>query len=152
MHVIFSKCLIWQNTKNSVRDRRVRQESMRRQTCRNCFLRLGSDLIAALAKKYARSVTCYTCGTDDSLDVAAGRELAGKLDFPWIQCRISEDNIEETIREIYSQRRYQARSRSPTTFSSSRSAGKPGKVLFSQDRARMSISEGMQIPWICDFI
>ncbi len=61
---------------------------------------LDSGLIAALAKKYARSVTCYTCGTDDSFDIAAGRELAGKLDIPWVQCRISEDNIEETIREM----------------------------------------------------
>ena len=25
---------------------------------------MDSGLVAALAKKYARSVTCYTCGTD----------------------------------------------------------------------------------------
>ncbi len=61
---------------------------------------LDSGLIAALAKKYARSVTCYTCGTGDSFDVAAGKELAEKLDIPWVQCRISEDNIEETICEM----------------------------------------------------
>jgi len=61
---------------------------------------MDSGLLAALAKRYAKSVTCYTCGTDDSFDVAAGRELAAKLDIPWIQCRISEENIEDTIREF----------------------------------------------------
>ena len=32
---------------------------------------MDSGLLAALASKYAKSVTCYTCGTDDSFDVAA---------------------------------------------------------------------------------
>ena len=40
---------------------------------------IDPGLIAALAKKYARSVTCYTCGTDDSFDFAARKELAEKL-------------------------------------------------------------------------
>ena len=53
-----------------------------------------------MASKYAKSVTCYTCGTDDSFDVAAGKELAEKLGLPWVQCRIDEDNIEDTIREM----------------------------------------------------
>lgn len=57
-------------------------------------------MLAAVASKYAKSVTCYTCGTDDSFDVAAGRELAGILGLPWVQCRISEDNIEDTLREF----------------------------------------------------
>ncbi len=61
---------------------------------------MDSGLLAALVSKYARSVTCYTCGTDDSFDVAAGKELAEKLDIPWVQCRISEDDIENTIREF----------------------------------------------------
>ncbi len=61
---------------------------------------LDSGMVAALASKYARSVTCYTCGTDDSFDVAAGRELAEKLGLPWVHCRISEENIENTIREF----------------------------------------------------
>lgn len=63
---------------------------------------MDSGLLAALASKHARSVTCYTCGTDDSFDVAAGRELASMLDLPWVQCRIGEDNIESTIREMIS--------------------------------------------------
>ena len=61
---------------------------------------IDPGLIAALAKKYARSVTCYTCGTDDSFDVAAGRELADKLELPWVHCRISEESIENDIREL----------------------------------------------------
>ncbi len=61
---------------------------------------MDSGLVAALAKKYARSVTCYTCGTDDSFDVAAGKELAEKLGLPWVHCRISPGSIEDDIREL----------------------------------------------------
>ena len=61
---------------------------------------MDSGLLAALASKYAKSVTCYTCGTDDSFDVAAGKELAEKLGLPWVHCRISKDDIESTIREL----------------------------------------------------
>ena len=61
---------------------------------------MDSGLLAALASKYAKSVTCYTCGTDDAFDVAAGKELAEMLDLPWVHCRISENNIEDTIKEL----------------------------------------------------
>ena len=61
---------------------------------------MDSGFVAALAKKYARSVTCYTCGTGDSFDVAAGKELAGLLDIPWVHCRISGETIEDDIREF----------------------------------------------------
>ena len=61
---------------------------------------MDSGLVAALAAKYAKSVTCYTCGTDDSFDVAAGKELAEKLGLPWVHCRIGEDTIENDIREL----------------------------------------------------
>ena len=63
---------------------------------------LDSGLVAAIASKYARSVTCYTCGTDDAFDVRAGKELAEKLGLQWRHCRIGEDNIESTIRELIS--------------------------------------------------
>lgn len=63
---------------------------------------MDSGLVAALASKYARSVTCYTCGTDDSFDVAAGKELAEMLGLPWVQCRITEDTIEDTVRQMIS--------------------------------------------------
>ena len=61
---------------------------------------MDSGLLAALASKYAKSVTCYTCGTDDAFDVAAGTELAEMLNLPWVHCRISDDDIEDTIREL----------------------------------------------------
>ncbi len=61
---------------------------------------MDSGLLAALASRYAKSVTCYTCGTDDAFDVAAGRELAERLGLPWVHCRISKENIEDTIREL----------------------------------------------------
>lgn len=63
---------------------------------------LDSGLVAAIASKYARSVTCYTCGTDDAFDVQTGKELAEKLGLQWRHCRIGEDNIESTIRELIS--------------------------------------------------
>ena len=63
---------------------------------------LDSGLVAAIASKYARSVTCYTCGTDDAFDVRAGKELAEKLGLQWRHCRIGEDNIESTIHELIS--------------------------------------------------
>ncbi len=61
---------------------------------------MDSGLVAALASKYAKSVTCYTCGTDDSFDVAAGKELAEMLGLQWIHCRISQESIEDDIREL----------------------------------------------------
>jgi len=63
---------------------------------------LDSGLVAAIASKYARSVSCYTCATDDAFDVRAGEELAEKLGLQWRHCRIGEDNIESTIRELIS--------------------------------------------------
>ena len=61
---------------------------------------LDSGLVAALASRYAESVTCYTCGTDNAFDVRAGRELAGKLGLPWVHCRIGPSNIESIIADI----------------------------------------------------
>lgn len=61
---------------------------------------MDSGLIAALAAKYARTVTCYTCGTEDSFDVRAGEELAGILDLPWVHCEINDDTIEDDIRGL----------------------------------------------------
>ncbi len=62
---------------------------------------MDSGLIAALASRYARSVTCYTCGTDGSFDVTAGKELAEKLGLPWVHCRISRENIEDTPTPVF---------------------------------------------------
>ena len=78
----------------------VRKASMGKEVAVAFSGGMDSGLVAALAKKYARSVTCYTCGTDDSFDVQAGRELAEKLELPWVHCRIGEDTIEGDIREL----------------------------------------------------
>ena len=78
----------------------VRKASMGKEVAVAFSGGMDSGLVAALAKKYARSVTCYTCGTDDSFDVQAGRELAEKLELPWVHCRISEESIENDIREL----------------------------------------------------
>ena len=40
---------------------------------------LDSGLVAAVASRYAESVTCYTCGTENAFDVKAGMELAEKF-------------------------------------------------------------------------
>ena len=61
---------------------------------------LDSGLIAALAKKYARSVTLYTCGSDGAFDVRAGEELAGRLGLPWKHVRICKETLEDEIRHF----------------------------------------------------
>lgn len=61
---------------------------------------LDSGLAAAIAKKYAKSVTLYTCGTDGSYDVIMAKEMARRLDLPWVHARLSEDNLEDRIRGL----------------------------------------------------
>ena len=61
---------------------------------------LDSGLVAALASRYARSVTCYTCGTDNAFDVRAGRELSKELGLPWVHCRIGPGNIASAIGDL----------------------------------------------------
>ncbi|MGI5964622.1 MAG: asparagine synthase-related protein [Candidatus Methanomethylophilaceae archaeon] len=61
---------------------------------------LDSGLVAAVAEKYAESVHLYTCGTDDSYDVAKAEYLSGKLGLPWTHVPISEDTVEDIIREM----------------------------------------------------
>ena len=61
---------------------------------------LDSGLVAALASRYAESVTLYTCGSEGSFDVVAGRELAGRLGLPWVHLEISVDTVEDEIRRL----------------------------------------------------
>lgn len=63
---------------------------------------LDSGLVSALALRHARSVICYTCGTDNAFDVRAGRELAEELGISWVHCRISKSDIEARVRELIS--------------------------------------------------
>lgn len=61
---------------------------------------LDSGLVAAIAKKYARSVTLYTCGTDKAFDVVMAKDLSERLDLPWVHAAISKRNMEIRIRDF----------------------------------------------------
>jgi asparagine synthase (glutamine-hydrolysing) len=63
---------------------------------------LDSGLVAALAKEYARSVTLYTSGKDNSYDVVMAQEMSEKLGLPWLHIPLNEDNIEARLREMIS--------------------------------------------------
>jgi asparagine synthase (glutamine-hydrolysing) len=63
---------------------------------------LDSGLVAAIAKEYARSVTLYTSGKDQSYDVVMAREMSERLGLPWLHIPITEDNIEARLREMIS--------------------------------------------------
>ena len=45
-----------------------------------CSGGLDSGLVSALAKRYARSVTLYTCGTSNAFDVAMAKDLSEKIE------------------------------------------------------------------------
>ena len=60
---------------------------------------LDSGVVAALAKKYARSVRLYTVGTDDSYDVQAARDMCQHLDMEWEHIVLDEDSLIEGLRE-----------------------------------------------------
>lgn len=63
---------------------------------------LDSGLVSALSMEYANSVTLYTCGTSKAYDVVMARDLAQKLDLPWVHCSISKGTTEPIIREMIS--------------------------------------------------
>ena len=63
---------------------------------------LDSGLVAAIAKDYARSVTLYTSGKDKSYDVVMAQEMSEKLGLPWLHIPLTEDNIEQRLREMIS--------------------------------------------------
>lgn len=61
---------------------------------------LDSGLVSAIAKRYAKSVTLYTCGADGSYDVIMAKDLSEKLELPWVQVQINKENVEDRIREL----------------------------------------------------
>ncbi|MDR1954673.1 MAG: type II toxin-antitoxin system RelB/DinJ family antitoxin [Candidatus Methanoplasma sp.] len=63
---------------------------------------LDSGLMSAIAKKYAKSVHLYTCGTSKAHDVIMARDLSEKLELPWTQAEISKRNVELLIKEMIS--------------------------------------------------
>ena len=66
---------------------------------------LDSGLVAALASRYAGSVRLYTCGTSNAYDVAAARELSGRLGLPWVHVRLTTGNIGPLLTELMSSTR-----------------------------------------------
>ena len=74
---------------------------------------LDSGLVAAVAKDYARSVTLYTSGKEQSYDVVMAQEMSEKLGLPWLHIPITKDNIEARLREMISI----TRTSSPLTLS-----------------------------------
>ena len=74
---------------------------------------LDSGLVAAVAKDYARSVTLYTSGKEQSYDVVMAQEMSEKLGLPWLHIPITKDNIEQRLREMISI----TRTSSPLTLS-----------------------------------
>ena len=65
-----------------------------------CSGGLDSGLISALSKKYADSVTLYTCGTANAFDVAMAKDLSKKLDLPFVHLQITKSSIEDDIRGV----------------------------------------------------
>ena len=63
---------------------------------------LDSGLVAAVAKDYARSVTLYTSGKDQSYDVVMAQDMSERLGLPWLHIPITKDNIEARLREMIS--------------------------------------------------
>lgn len=63
---------------------------------------LDSGLVAALTKKYARSVTLYTVGYGESYDVRMAKQMSEDLGMDWEYIPITEDNIMENLREAIS--------------------------------------------------
>ncbi len=61
---------------------------------------LDSGLVAAIAKDYARSVTLYTSGKEQSYDVVMAQEMSERLGLPWLHIPITADNIESRLREM----------------------------------------------------
>lgn len=61
---------------------------------------LDSGLSAAIAKRYADSVTLYTCGSENAYDVIMARDLSEKLELPWVHIPISVGNVEDLIKDM----------------------------------------------------
>lgn len=61
---------------------------------------LDSGIIAAMVKEYAASVKLYTAGVADAYDVLESRSLAETLGMEWEHILITEDDLEDSIREM----------------------------------------------------
>lgn len=58
---------------------------------------LDSGVIAALCKRYARSVRLYTVGVEGSYDVRESEEISGSLGLEWKHIQIEEAGLTEML-------------------------------------------------------
>ncbi len=65
-----------------------------------CSGGLDSGLLSALCKEYADSVTLYTCGTANAFDVSMARDVAKRLNLPFVHVQITKSNVPDLIREM----------------------------------------------------
>ncbi len=63
---------------------------------------LDSGIVASIVKEYASSVTLYTAGVENAYDVRESEDLAKVIGLGWKHVLISEDDIEENIRQMVS--------------------------------------------------
>ncbi len=61
---------------------------------------IDSLLVAHLAAKLIPEVICYTCGVQDSSDIANARSIAEKLNLKLKVCELRQDEVEQLIPEI----------------------------------------------------
>jgi len=61
---------------------------------------IDSLLIAHLATKLIPEVICYTCGVQDSSDIANARSIAERLNLKLKVCELRQDEVEQLIPEI----------------------------------------------------
>lgn len=61
---------------------------------------LDSGIVAAITKEYAHSVKLYTAGVKDAYDVLESRDIAAKLGLEWEHILISEEDLEDCIRDM----------------------------------------------------
>ncbi len=65
-----------------------------------CSGGLDSGLVSAIAKRYANSVTLYSCGTKNAHDVMMAKDLAERLDVPMVHAKITKGDMHGLIREM----------------------------------------------------
>ena len=63
---------------------------------------LDCGIVAAMVRDHARSVTLYTAGVEGAYDVMESKEVSGILRADWVELRITEDDLEECIKDMIS--------------------------------------------------
>jgi len=90
---------MWEGLRDSIVDV-IRQKVEGKDVGIACSGGLDSGLISAISKEYARSVTLYTCGTNNAFDVSMAKDLSKRLNLPFVHVQISKGTIEDLIKEL----------------------------------------------------